>query len=107
MRPSLVEYTLSGAHHHFKLYLLGEGRLINLVAAEGHPSEVMDMSFADQALVAEFVQKSLWDKAGVYDVPLHIDEKVATLKLKSMGIEIDTLTKEQEEYANSWKAGTA
>ena len=114
MRPSLVEYTLSGAHHHFKLYLLGEGRLINLVAAEGHPSEVMDMSFSDQALVAEWIwstpniiDANLWKSPGVFDVPIEIDEKVATLKLKSMGIEIDKLTKEQLEYLNSWKAGTA
>ena len=119
MRPNLVEYTINGVG---KLYLLAEGRLVNLSAAEGHPSEVMDMSFADQALVALWVWSTnlnsrrkkldgevtnLWREAGVYDVPLRIDEKVAKLKLESMDIQIDTLTKEMEEYLNSWKAGTA
>jgi adenosylhomocysteinase len=119
MRPNLVEYTIDGVG---KIYLLGEGRLVNLVAAEGHPSEVMDMSFADQALVAEWVWSTnlnsrrkklsgeisnLWRETGVYNVPLEIDEKVAKLKLESMGIEIDILTEEQEKYLSSWKAGTA
>ncbi len=89
------------------VYLLGEGRLINLAAAEGHPACVMDMSFATQALATEYVVKNkgkLTPK--VYDVPKEIDQWVASLKLKSMGISIDTLTKEQEKYLASWEEGT-
>ena len=104
IRDSVEEYTLKDGK---KIYLLGEGRLINLAAAEGHPASVMDMSFANQALSAEYLSKEgkkLENK--VYSVPLDIDRRIATLKLKSMGISIDTLKKEQEEYLSSWKSGT-
>ena len=89
------------------LYILGEGRLINLAAAEGHPSEVMDMSFADQALAAEwFVKNKGRLKAKVYTLPKRLDTKVAALKLKSMGIKIGKLTRDQRDYLSSWKQGT-
>ena len=104
IRDSVEEYTLKDGK---KIYLLGEGRLINLAAAEGHPASVMDMSFANQALSAEYLSKEgkkLENR--VYPVPLDIDRRIATLKLKSMGISIDTLKKEQEEYLSSWKSGT-
>jgi adenosylhomocysteinase len=98
------EYTLENGR---RIYLLGEGRLINLAAAEGHPSSVMDMSFANQALTAEYlVQAGNKLENQVYSVPEHIDKKIARLKLKSMGIEIDSLTPEQEKYLSSWKMGT-
>jgi adenosylhomocysteinase len=90
-----------------KIYLLGEGRLINLAAAEGHPASVMDMSFANQALCAEYIfnfKKSL--APGVYPVPRTIDQEVGRLKLRSMGIRIDNLTREQRKYLNSWEMGT-
>ncbi len=90
-----------------KIYLLGEGRLINLAAAEGHPASVMDMSFANQALSVEYVVKnhaSLEKK--VYPVPVDLDKRVAKLKLESMGVKIDKLTPEQEEYLASWSEGT-
>lgn len=89
------------------IYLLGEGRLINLAAAEGHPACVMDMSFATQALATEYAVKNKGKLVPkVYDVPKEIDQWVANLKLKSMGISIDTLTKEQEKYLASWEEGT-
>jgi len=103
MRPDLDEYQLKDGR---KLYLLGEGRLVNLAAAEGHPSEVMDMSFSDQALVAEWLWKNPKLETGVYDVPKEIDENVARLKLEGMGITIDKLTDRQKEYVKSWKEGT-
>jgi adenosylhomocysteinase len=103
MRPDLDEYQMKNGR---KLYLLGEGRLVNLAAAEGHPSEVMDMSFADQALVAEWIQRSKRLDIGVHEVPREIDEMVASLKLQSMGVRIDELTAEQKKYLTSWKAGT-
>ncbi len=90
-----------------KLYLLGEGRLINLAAAEGHPSAVMDMSFANQALGVEYVVKNKGILTpGVYDVPKDTDAEVGRLKLQSMGVNIDTLTEEQDRYLNSWEEGT-
>jgi adenosylhomocysteinase len=104
VRESVEEYNLKQGK---KIYLLGEGRLINLAAAEGHPASVMDMSFANQALSAEYLSKEgkkLENK--VYSVPLDIDRRIANLKLKSMGISIDTPTKEQEDYLCSWKLGT-
>ena len=104
IREYVEEFTLADGR---KIYLLGEGRLINLVAAEGHPSAVMDMSFANQALSVEFLAKnghSLERK--VYKVPKEIDEEVARLKLESMGIEIDELTEEQKAYLSSWEIGT-
>ncbi|MFQ5862935.1 MAG: adenosylhomocysteinase [Candidatus Brocadiales bacterium] len=89
------------------IYLLAEGRLINLASAEGHPSCVMDMSFSVQALATEYIKKNHGTLENhVYDVPREIDEWVASLKLKSMGISIDSLTKEQERYLVSWEAGT-
>jgi adenosylhomocysteinase len=90
-----------------KLYLLGEGRLINLAAAEGHPASVMDMSFADQALSAEYILKNAKDLSNnVYPVPIDLDHEVARLKLASLGTSIDTLTPEQEKYLASWDMGT-
>ncbi len=90
-----------------KINLLGEGRLINLAAAEGHPPSVMDMSFADQALSVEHMVKnySKMEKT-VYTVPVELDKRVARLKLESMGIKIDRLTPEQEEYLAGWSEGT-
>jgi adenosylhomocysteinase len=89
------------------IYLLGEGRLINLAAAEGHPSSVMDMSFANQALCTEYMVKHAANlKKQVYRVPTLIDKKIARLKLASMGIQIDDLTEEQEKYLHSWEMGT-
>ncbi len=101
IRPFVDEYTLDNGRH---LYLLGEGRLINLAAAEGHPASVMDMSFANQALCLEYmVGNSL--KPRVYPVPEEIDKQVARLKLQSLGISIDSLTPEQQEYLTSWEEG--
>jgi adenosylhomocysteinase len=104
IRDSVEEYTLKNNR---KIYLLAEGRLINLSAAEGHPSGVMDMSFANQALCAEYISKN-YKKLGekVYSVPESIDKEIARLKLKAMGIRIDTLTKEQDRYLHSWEMGT-
>jgi adenosylhomocysteinase len=103
MRPNLVEYKLKDGR---KLYLLAEGRLVNLSAAEGHPSEVMDMSFANQALSAEYIAKTANMPPKVYPVPKDIDETVAELKLKAMGIRIDELTPEQKKYLATWEMGT-
>jgi adenosylhomocysteinase len=103
MRPNMEEYTLKDGRH---LYLLAEGRLVNLAAAEGHPSEVMDMSFANQALSSEYIAKSKKLDTKVYTVPKELDEKVAELKLKSMGITIDELTDEQKKYLSTWEMGT-
>ena len=103
LRPSLDEYALKDGR---RLYLLAEGRLVNLAAAEGHPSEVMDMSFADQSLVAEWIWGEEKMEPRVYEVPRRIDETVARLKLEGMGIEIDTLTERQVKYLTSWKEGT-
>jgi adenosylhomocysteinase len=104
VRPSVQEYKLGDGR---RLHVLAEGRLINLAAAEGHPAAVMDMSFANQALCAEYVArnaKTLENR--VYDVPADIDAEVARLKLKAMGVEIDTLTEEQQRYLTSWEEGT-
>lgn len=104
IREFVDEYDLSNGR---KVYLLGEGRLINLAAAEGHPAQVMDMSFANQALSAEYITKHHKElKKEVYKVPEAIDRNIAALKLKSMGIKIDTLTAEQKEYLSSWEMGT-
>ena len=104
VRPFVDEYTLSNGRH---LYLLGEGRLINLAAAEGHPASVMDMSFANQALCLEYIVKnSEMLKPKVYPVPEEIDKQIARLKLSSMGIYIDSLSPEQKEYLTSWEQGT-
>ena len=89
------------------LYLLGEGRLINLAAAEGHPSAVMDMSFANQALSLEYLMANANTmENGVYVVPRDIDDEVGRLKLAALGVSIDTLSEEQEKYINSWEEGT-
>jgi adenosylhomocysteinase len=93
-------------HDGRRIYLLGEGRLINLVSAHGHPASVMDMSFSVQALSAEFAVLSEDMPPRVYNVPKEIDERIAFLKLKSIGIEIDALTEEQITYLKSWEAGT-
>ena len=104
IREFVEEFALNNGR---RVYLLGEGRLINLAAAEGHPSSVMDMSFANQALSAEYMAKEHATlKKQVYPVPLEIDQEIARLKLESMGIEIDTLTEEQERYLSSWEIGT-
>ena len=98
------EYSLRDGR---KIYLLGDGRLINLAAAEGHPPSVMDMSFANQALAVEYMVKN--DKTlekKVYTVPEDLDKSVAKLKLESMGVKIDRLTPEQEEYLAGWSEGT-
>jgi adenosylhomocysteinase len=104
IRPFVDEYTLNNGK---RLYILGEGRLVNLAAAEGHPSSVMDMSFANQALSSEYIVKN-GDKLNkrVYSVPEVIDKEIARLKLQAMGIKIDTLTPEQERYLSSWEQGT-
>jgi adenosylhomocysteinase len=104
IRPYTQEYVLPDGR---RVYLLGEGRLINLASAEGHPSSVMDMSFANQALSAEYLVKHSHElKHQVYAVPQELDKRVASLKLAAMGIEIDTLTEEQQEYLTSWETGT-
>jgi adenosylhomocysteinase len=104
VRPSVQEYKMGDGR---RLHVLGEGRLINLAGAEGHPAAVMDMSFANQALCAEYIAKNakLLEKK-VYDVPEEIDSEVAKLKLHAMGIQIDTLTEEQKKYLSSWEEGT-
>ncbi len=104
VREFLDEYILGDGRH---LYLAGEGRLVNLAAAEGHPSAVMDMSFANQALAAEYMVKN-YDKLEhtVYTVPEQIDSEIARLKLSAMGVKIDVLSAEQEAYLKQWRSGT-
>jgi len=104
VRPFVEQYELRDGR---RLHLLGEGRLINLAAAEGHPASVMDMSFANQALSLEYMARnadSLTNR--VYSVPEEIDKDIALLKLEAMGVKIDTLTPEQVTYLNSWEEGT-
>jgi adenosylhomocysteinase len=103
MRPNLEEYRLQNGR---KLYLLAQGRLVNLAAAEGHPSEVMDMSFANQALCVKYLVEQSRMESKVYNVPKEIDELVASLKLKAVNVEIDELTEEQRRYLATWEAGT-
>lgn len=104
VRDFLDEYELGDGR---RIYVVGEGRLVNLAAAEGHPSAVMDMSFANQALAAEFILKQGKALApDVYDVPEEIDQEIARLKLDAMGVRIDVLTPEQESYLNAWEHGT-
>ncbi|MFH1731863.1 MAG: adenosylhomocysteinase [Planctomycetota bacterium] len=104
VRPLVDQFTLKNGR---RITLLAEGRLVNLALAEGHPASVMDMSFANQALAAEYVKKTHKKlEKKVYPVPKDIDEKIAALKLKSMGVRIDKLTPEQEEYLASWQIGT-
>lgn len=103
VRPFVEEYRINGK----SLYLLGEGRLINLAAAEGHPASVMDMSFANQALAAEYMIRYGKNMTpNVYTIPEDIDREIARLKLESMGVRIDTLTPEQSAYLNEWREGT-
>ncbi|MCL0047367.1 adenosylhomocysteinase [Thermodesulfovibrionales bacterium] len=104
MRDYVEEYTLENGK---RIYLIGGGRVVNLAAAEGHPSAVMDMSFANQALCAEYIVNNAkrLDKK-VYGVPEEIDKEIARLKLEAMGIKIDTLTPQQEKYLRSWEMGT-
>ncbi|UCB60444.1 MAG: adenosylhomocysteinase [Candidatus Bathyarchaeota archaeon] len=103
IRPNLEEHRLQDGR---KLHLLADGRLINLAAAEGHPSEVMDMSFANQALCVEHLVQTSKLEPRVYSVPKEIDDLVARLKLEAMNVEIDRLTEEQMNYLASWEAGT-
>ena len=103
VREFCKEYTL---RNNRRVYLLSEGRLVNLAAAEGHPAMVMDLSFANQALAAEYLLNKRTLKNVVYNLPEKIDQRIARLKLKSMGIAIDRLTAEQKEYLSSWKMGT-
>ncbi len=104
IRPNVEEYLLKNGK---KIYLLAEGRLVNLAAAEGHPSEVMDMSFANQALSARYILKNKGRlEPKVYKVPSKIDLEIARLKLKALDVKIDTLTKDQTKYLSSWKEGT-
>jgi adenosylhomocysteinase len=104
VRPFVDQYSLKDGR---KINLLGEGRLINLASAEGHPASVMDMSFANQALSAEYMVKNA-DKLEnkVYGVPEDIDREIARIKLMEMGVKVDVLTDEQVKYLNSWQEGT-
>jgi adenosylhomocysteinase len=103
VRPFVDEWVLDGK----RLFVLGEGRLINLAAAEGHPASVMDLSFANQALAAEhLVREGGSLSKGVHRLPTEIDRRVAQLKLAAMGVAIDALTAEQQKYLASWEAGT-
>jgi len=103
VRPFVEEYRVDGK----SLYVLGEGRLINLAAAEGHPASVMDMSFANQALAAEYLLKNIKSfQPNVYTIPDEIDREIARLKLEAMGVQIDTLTSTQFAYLNEWREGT-
>ena len=104
IRGFVDEYTMGDGR---RLHLLGEGRLVNLAAAEGHPAAVMDMSFANQALAVEWIVRGRGSlDPGVYPVPTEIDDEVAKLKLQAMGVEIDALTTEQKDYLSSWQHGT-
>ncbi|MFA5990731.1 MAG: adenosylhomocysteinase [Candidatus Doudnabacteria bacterium] len=104
VRDQVEEYTMPNGRN---LFLIAEGRLMNLAAAEGHPSAVMDMSFADQALTCLWLSKNYKNmRAQVYDVPKEIDERVSKLKLEAMGVKIDTLTPAQKKYLSSWQEGT-
>ena len=103
VRPFVEAYKLNGR----SIYILGEGRLINLAAAEGHPASVMDMSFANQALGAEYMIRNVEKlSAQVYTIPADVDMEIARLKLVAMGVSIDKLTDQQEAYLNQWQEGT-
>jgi adenosylhomocysteinase len=104
VREFVEAYTLKDGR---KINVLGEGRLINLASAEGHPASVMDMSFANQALGAEYMARNSASLTpNVYDIPADIDREIARLKLAAMGVNIDNLTGEQTKYLNSWEEGT-
>jgi adenosylhomocysteinase len=105
LRPFVQEYKVQANGH--RIIVLGEGRLINLAAAEGHPASVMDMSFANQALSVEYLVKHKGELSpGVHLLPREVDAEIASLKLRALGISIDSLTPEQIEYMNSWETGT-
>jgi len=104
IKENVVEYRMRDGR---KLYLISEGRIVNLSAAYGHPPEVMDMSFANQALCVQYIVENHRElHKEVYSVPREIDEEVARLKLQSMGVEIEELTEEQKKYLGSWELGT-
>lgn len=104
IREGITQYTLNDGR---RLNLLAEGRLVNLICAEGHPSSVMDMSFANQCLAAEYLLKNHKIlEPGVHVLPEHVDFEIARLKLGAMGVEIDQLTEEQKTYLSSWEHGT-
>jgi len=104
VREYVEEHVLDGGK---RIYLLGQGRLINLASAEGHPSSVMDMSFSNQALTAEYLAlRGHTLEKRVYRVPVEIDKAVAKMKLEAMGVRIDQLTEEQQKYLASWEKGT-
>ena len=105
MRPFVDEYRVKSSGN--RVMVLGEGRLINLAAAEGHPASVMDMSFANQALSAEYLVKNKGTlEKGLHVLPPEVDTEIAGLKLEAMGVRIDTLTPEMIEYMSSWETGT-
>jgi adenosylhomocysteinase len=105
MRPFVEEYKVKSSGN--RVVVLGEGRLINLAAAEGHPASVMDMSFANQALSVEYLVKNKGKLApGVHLLPVEVDTEIASLKLRALGLSIDSLTPEQMEYISSWETGT-
>jgi adenosylhomocysteinase len=107
VRPFVEEFLVAGPDGDKRILVVAEGRLVNLGAAEGHPAAVMDMSFANQALAAEWVlQQGGTLEPRVYPVPPDIDREISRLKLDTMGVEIDTLTPEQREYLSSWTVGT-
>jgi len=113
VKPLVTEYTIKSQSHKVtkspvkRIYVLGEGRLVNLACAEGHPAEVMDLSFANQALSCEYIARGYKNlEKRVYSVPSHIDRKVAQLKLEILGIKIDKLTEQQEDYLTRWEEGT-
>ncbi|MBI3324000.1 MAG: adenosylhomocysteinase [Candidatus Omnitrophica bacterium] len=104
LRPGIEQYTLKSGK---RIYVLGEGRLVNLACAEGHPANVMDLSFANQALAAEYLAKHVRQMAvKVYPVPAEVDRQIAALKLKALGVSIDQLTPTQQKYLSSWELGT-
>ncbi|NJK27960.1 MAG: adenosylhomocysteinase, partial [Coleofasciculaceae cyanobacterium SM2_3_26] len=104
VRKFVEEYKLNSGK---SVIVLGEGRLVNLAAAEGHPSAVMDMSFANQALACEYLVKNKGGlQPGLHSIPLEVDQEIASLKLKAMKVQMDILTPDQIEYMNSWTAGT-
>ena len=104
VRPFTQQYLLNSGK---SVIVLGEGRLVNLAAAEGHPSAVMDMSFANQALACEYLVKNRGNlEPGLHSIPVVVDQEIARLKLQALGIHIDSLTPEQIEYINSWTSGT-
>ena len=104
IRPFMDEYTLDNGK---RIFILGEGRLVNLVAAEGHPSTIMAMSFCNQAMACEYLVKNKGKlKPKVYTLPPKMDDDIAKLQLEAMGIKIDSMTKEQKKYSESWQEGT-